>query len=780
MIKKGFGISIFLILILTNSLFSAQNQSIPQLLAEFNRISNPQSPTYNERRIKEILAIMERIAPTRAPQLEVSYLRPLSTRLEQALATARATEERLNQDIARLQTRQRQAEQQLRQSEESLQRQTTIMQQQQTELAQLQQNIFGVQTALEDTLNQLTQERQQHVEAQALLQHQIDQAAQENNQLQADFATMQNALQEAQTNYAQELELLRITQQQALHDQMAQNTAKERALQEEVATLKKQLAEEQSSTAEREKEIAAHEAERATAQEALRQAQESHAQELAQQRAQFEESQRKNQENDTQINQLTQQIKALEEKINTLKLQPKLTPEALAQNILTAKSIRQAQDRFLQNHPLFNSLDLDAGTATQVTFGTKRYNILNPNLPALNKKLELEDLPQNVPEEQNLTEQAQEAALTLAKDQEAKAVDIQDESLKASKSLSKDDLADFVLMTREGIHEEGSCGDEFEKDGTIILYSIHGTWSNKAAFAGDIKTLTSYNIFKFACQLASAEQKRVQIISVSWSGALDQNDRANTAKIMANDAQERMRDSNPDAIWVIAHSHGCNIAAMAANQIYDATGKFLDVGILLACPTLDQPRPLGFKTVYAFYSQGDFTQMAGSIESKRNFDRKVPFATSAARAKGQKVYNIRTQMDGYDMDHVSIKWGVMPHLAKLLTYIDTYYSCYYDLEANTENDPNSLPLVAIRHNKPNCGIIDGQALAESERAKEAFLKKYKRDISSLGIKYISGLTWLLNVGREGASAWKGEPAIDTGYLEDISSGAASSAAASSS
>ena len=455
----------------------------------------------------------------------------------------------------------------------------------------------------------------------------------------------------------------------------------------------------------------------------------------------------------------------------------------------------QVQGKRVEDHPLFKTLNLTQGTPRTITMAdNKRYFLNNPDQPAVAENLA--KYTQAFPEEKpapspglditlSLSPEQAQAAIGAASPEEVAEKQVKEleelqkenqqssaESIAANASLADLGSATFELVNQQGIKEEGSCGDDFASNGTIALYAIHGTWSDNAAFAGNINTQASYNIFKFACQLAYAEQMKVKVISLSWSGSLSYYDREQVAieQLAANFDQQKA-----DKIWIIAHSHGCNIAARAANKMYEEHQRLINVGIFLACPTLDIPREMDFETLYAFYSQGDFTQMAGSLQTgitryTINTDRKVPFATPGS---GRKVYNIRMQMDGLDMDHISIKWGVLPFLAKILAYIDTYFSCYYDLEVNVEeNKPNSVPLVAIRHETPSCGE-DPKAIKKSAKARAIFSSKHEgRDMSSIGRFYISGVTWLTNLGREGWTGvktwWKGgEPTIPSGYLTEI-------------
>jgi hypothetical protein len=62
------------------------------------------------------------------------------------------------------------------------------------------------------------------------------------------------------------------------------------------------------------------------------------------------------------------------------------------------------------------------------------------------------------------------------------------------------------------------------------------------------------------------------------------------------------------------------------------------------------------------------------------------------------AYNVRTQLNGYHLDHLNIK-SVIGHLPGLLHAIETYYTCFFDLDANmleADNGQIEYPMVAIR------------------------------------------------------------------------------------
>ncbi len=447
---------------------------------------------------------------------------------------------------------------------------------------------------------------------------------------------------------------------------------------------------------------------------------------------------------------------------------------------------------------LAKNLDIDQ---TNVRFGQQTYQLKTPTQPRIaieqaqiQKALpetpgagtvakEQQELVDKIKEEQKLVNFGDSDKKTELSDAGSSwtLLDVKQKEATSplmSKNYTKEQVRILTEWVKGGINPEGWCGEQYEKNGTILLYTIHGTWSNKAAFGGDITTLSTYYIFKFACQLARSKQRRVKIVSVSWSGALAPKDRTDKAEQLATHCLQQWKENNIKETWMIGHSHGCNVAAMTANNIFDATkkqtgtGKLVDVGIFLACPTLQVQRPLDFNLLYAFYAQGDFTQVAGSAELGYNFNRKMPLAQPGS---GRKVYNVRTMLDSYDLDHVSIKWAVMPYLAKILTTINTDYPHNFDLEMNVKSDLKTWPTIAIRNKGPQYrSQIDAQAWIKDKLARNAFQKEYNRDMRRIGNFYLSGVTWLLNLAREGWSAFQGEPTLGNEYLQATSGSATQS------
>ena len=161
-------------------------------------------------------------------------------------------------------------------------------------------------------------------------------------------------------------------------------------------------------------------------------------------------------------------------------------------------------------------------------------------------------------------------------------------------------------------------------------------------------------------------------------------------------------------VWTIAHSHGCNVVNWAGLEMLKADHKLpIDTAIHLASPTPDfevdktvlagiQNPELAFniKKILNFYGSNDCTQVFGSLQSAWTNGRKTRPGTQAECI----AYNVRTQLNGYQLNHSTIK-TVLNHLPGLLHAIETYYQCFFDLDVNLiigEDGVHEYPIVAIR------------------------------------------------------------------------------------
>ena len=275
---------------------------------------------------------------------------------------------------------------------------------------------------------------------------------------------------------------------------------------------------------------------------------------------------------------------------------------------------------------------------------------------------------------------------------------------------------DFETETIDGIEFENVSNKKFEsykftsklvrpslqKNGVMVLMCVHGTWSNNESFGGDLDKKATINIMNFAAMLAKSYDCAVKVVSFTWSGKLSLNQRKEAGEVLAEYFTNKNKSKFKNNVWVLTHSHGCNVVNWAAQFMKEKNcSYFFDKAIYMASPDSDKTDSdskdkLRFyiNTIYNFYGTGDCSQVLASFESKGTLKRKLQ-----EEVTGQSVvYNIRVQENGKALNHVNIK-TVIEYLPWLLHAIDTYYTCLFDLDANTfkkEDGTLLYPMVAIR------------------------------------------------------------------------------------
>lgn len=269
--------------------------------------------------------------------------------------------------------------------------------------------------------------------------------------------------------------------------------------------------------------------------------------------------------------------------------------------------------------------------------------------------------------------------------------------------MAEQRIGDFAYTLESKTVAENSFG----ANGKMLLVCVHGTFSNAQSFGANETKKTTQYLISFAKQLAHAHKKAVEIVSYTWTGSLSNNARAEAGRILGDALAQKIQESPCDQLWVFAHSHGCNVAALAAQRLNGV--RMIDVGIHVASPTPDiaydredvemldpETAVTNYKRMYHFYGTADLTQAVGSLFSNGTLERKwlVPSGL-------HKVYNIRLQVNGQNLNHINIKWEVARNLVGLLHAIDTHYPAHFDLDANYDlmhNDAPTYPTVALRHN----------------------------------------------------------------------------------
>ncbi len=281
------------------------------------------------------------------------------------------------------------------------------------------------------------------------------------------------------------------------------------------------------------------------------------------------------------------------------------------------------------------------------------------------------------------------------------------------------------------------------RSGLMALVCVHGTFSNHIGFGDNLERKSTHNIIDLAHTLGLSYAKTVEIVSFAWSGMLDIKARQEAGKQLADFLLSRKEEY--DLVWTIAHSHGCNVVNWAGLEMLKAHHKLpIDTAIHLASVTPDFeadktvlaeiPDPecaYNMKKILNFYGSNDCTQVFGSLQSAWTSGRKTRPGTQAEAI----AYNVRTQLNGYQLNHSTIK-TVLEHLPGLLHAIDTYYPCFFDLDANlrsTEDGVPEYPIVAIRKqsNDPHHPLLREnyrRARAYSEYQCKRYKELYGRNI----------------------------------------------------
>lgn len=241
------------------------------------------------------------------------------------------------------------------------------------------------------------------------------------------------------------------------------------------------------------------------------------------------------------------------------------------------------------------------------------------------------------------------------------------------------------------------------KDEKILFLSIHGTFSDEQSFGANENKQTSQALYESAKKLAIGHQKAVELATFTWSGALNAADRKEAAQVLAEYVNnKRVSDTTIQRVIIFAHSHGCNVALAAAENMKSQ----VDVAFLAACPDTDitfddphfdqvyqyQQKTFNIGTVVHCYGLHDVTQIAGSLQNKGTKTRKLPLRINDEH----KVYNVKLTADGNELNHINIKYHLARQMHELFFCIATYLPSYFDLIANVSST-HEKPLVAIRH-----------------------------------------------------------------------------------
>lgn len=265
-----------------------------------------------------------------------------------------------------------------------------------------------------------------------------------------------------------------------------------------------------------------------------------------------------------------------------------------------------------------------------------------------------------------------------------------------------------------------------ENTKSIILKVVHGTFSNPGVYGGndDEKEKTNFHksILVFAQQLSLAYKAPVKLDIFGWSGALNPDDRRTGGQTLADDIERDVQqtpEGKAPIIWVIAHSHGCNVTNNAAQFLKDKH-IMIDQAILLASPIFDinplrtSDHSYNIKSVLHLYGAADTTARAGSFETrikeslglteKQNEEDPVDAGSTTTEdapwikytkdtpisllRKPQSpnsdecVRNIRVKIHSLDTDHLNIADVAIRYLGDILFTLANDFPTYYDLWVN--------------------------------------------------------------------------------------------------
>lgn len=282
------------------------------------------------------------------------------------------------------------------------------------------------------------------------------------------------------------------------------------------------------------------------------------------------------------------------------------------------------------------------------------------------------------------------------------------------------------------------------RSGTMAIVCVHGTYSQQMGFGDDLKRKSTHNIIDLAHTLGCTYNKAVEIISFAWSGILDVKARKEAGQTLADFLLSCKKGYDP--VWTVAHSHGCNVVNWAALAMLQAGHTMpIDTAIHLASPMPDfevdttalagltEPEyAYNMKKIIHCFGSNDCTQVFGSLQSAWTSGRKTRPGTQAECV----AYNVRTQLNGSQLNHSTIK-NVLAHVPGLLHAIDTYYTCFFDLDANVLEEQDGTidyPMVAIRKqsNDPHHPALREnyrRAHAYSEHQQARFKKLYGQSYS---------------------------------------------------
>lgn len=270
------------------------------------------------------------------------------------------------------------------------------------------------------------------------------------------------------------------------------------------------------------------------------------------------------------------------------------------------------------------------------------------------------------------------------------------------------------------------------KHANVLFLCVHGTFSSERAFGADDtveketeQSPTTQMLHTAARKMALAQETGVKMASFKWSGKLEAEGRKEAAAILADYISQEQSQNPQLEVVVFAHSHGCNVVLSAAQQLQ----KPIKTAFLAACPDTDvrfkdpdfdktstyQHETFNIEKLIHCYGYDDCTQIAGSLQNRGSFKRKLPLRITPER----RVYNIALKADGVNLNHKNIKYHMAHCLHELFFCVTTEFPEYFDLIANVPNENGfQKPILSIK--KPISDSDEFMRSVEAENKYEAF------------------------------------------------------------
>ncbi len=281
-------------------------------------------------------------------------------------------------------------------------------------------------------------------------------------------------------------------------------------------------------------------------------------------------------------------------------------------------------------------------------------------------------------------------------------------------------------------------------DKTIALIIIHGTFVNSDEYGKIEDFAISQSLLEFAKKLARDQECHVAFTTFNWSGELNSAHRKDAGSVLAQFIRDH--GSKDQDIWTIEHSHGANVLYHTSEEL--RSWGPIKYAINIASPLIDcaessdpiktTPRTvknaantLNIENLINIYSTGDLTQLIGSCQTalfkgSYSSERRAPFIMNTNR----KVWNIRLQDNGHELNHLSIIIPAIRVLPKLLPVIKRQFAHIHDLDVNNDHQRQE-PQVVIRNLIRSEGCTHEEIIKSLEYSDESalqFEETYNRNI----------------------------------------------------